>query len=198
MFLQFGQPYRAQGRAQGWPSRAPGRPRELVSRPRLGSRLAASATMPAPCAGQAGLGWGQGWALYAKGFQASLGAGLQARKAGFSAQVKKTLKMASKWKGGINSPSPTLERAPRPEQEHLHCCNSSNHIDLPIPPPKLIDLWRIEGEGLDLLFHQTIPPLSEGNLVDHDLGVSLCLSFVLPLKSLPSISCFGWISERRT
>ena len=80
----------------------------------------------------------------------------------------------------------------------LHCCKSSNHIDLPIPPPKLVDLWRIEGEGLDLLFHQTISPLSEGNIFDLDLGVALCFSFVLPPKSLHSISCFGWISERRT
>ena len=95
VFLQFGQPCRAQGRAQGWPSRAPGRPRELASRPRLGSRLAASATMTAPCAGQVGLGWGQGWALCAKGFQASLGAGLQARKAGFSAQVRNPLQMVT-------------------------------------------------------------------------------------------------------
>ena len=43
------------------------------------------------------------------------------------------------------------------------------------------------GEAPDLLFHQTISPLSEGNIFDLDLGVALCFSFVLPLKSLHSI-----------
>ena len=99
---------------------------------------------------------------------------------------------------GIYTPPPTSRQGPRLEQEHHHCCKSSNHKDLPIPPPKLVDLWRIEGEGLDLLFHQTISPLSEENIFDLDLGVALCFSCVLPLKSLYSISCFGWISERRT
>ena len=58
---------------------------------------------------------------------------------------------------------------------------------------------HLEGKergDLDLPLHQAISPLSEGNPLDLDLGVALCFSFVLPLKSLPSISCFGWISER--
>ena len=46
---------------------------------------------------------------------------------------------------------------------------------------------------LDLHFHQSIPPLSEGNLVDLDLevlGVSPTLFF---FSSPPiSISCFWW------
>ena len=46
---------------------------------------------------------------------------------------------------------------------------------------------------LDLQFHQSIPPLSEGNLVDLDLGVLFVeFFFVLPLFSPISISCFWW------
>ena len=29
-------------------------------------------------------------------------------------------------------------------------------LDLPFPPPKFIDLWRIEGEGPDLHLHQAV------------------------------------------
>ena len=39
---------------------------------------------------------------------------------------------------------------------------SSKLLDLPIPPPKLVDLWRIEGEDLDLSFH----PISFGFPLD--------------------------------
>ena len=33
---------------------------------------------------------------------------------------------------------------------------SSNRRDLSIPPPKLVDFWRIEGEGPDLHLHQAV------------------------------------------
>ena len=51
-----------------------------------------------------------------------------------------------------------------------------------------------ESEGdLDLYFHQSIPPLSEGNLVDLDLGVLVWFSSLFFLSSPPiSISCFWW------
>ena len=55
---------------------------------------------------------------------------------------------------------------------------------LPIPPPKLFELSSIEGEDLDLHFHQSISPLSEGNPLDLDLGVPFVeFFFVLPLFS---------------
>ena len=46
---------------------------------------------------------------------------------------------------------------------------------------------------LDLHFHQYISPLSEGNLVDLDLGVLVWFSYLFFLSSPPiSISCFWW------
>ena len=47
-----------------------------------------------------------------------------------------------------------------------------------------------ERGDLDLHFHQAIFPLSEGNLVDLDLGV-LGVLLVLPLIFLHSFCCFG-------
>ena len=45
----------------------------------------------------------------------------------------------------------------------------------------------------DLHFHQSIPPLSEGNLVDLDLGVLGVSPPLFFLSSPPiSISCFWW------
>jgi hypothetical protein len=49
-----------------------------------------------------------------------------------------------------------------------------------------------ERGDLDLHFHQFISPLSEGNLVDLDLGV-FCVLLVLPLIFLHSFRCFGGI-----
>ena len=61
---------------------------------------------------------------------------------------------------------------------------SSKLQDLPIPPPKLVDLWRIEGEDLDLHFHRTVSPLSELNPFDLVLEVPFVVFFfVLPLFS---------------
>src|SRR5664279_2385876 len=61
----------------------------------------------------------------------------------------------------------------------------------PIPPPKLVDSWRIEGEDLDLHFHKSISPLSEENLVDLVLGVLLWFSSLFFLSYSPiSICCF--------
>ena len=55
-----------------------------------------------------------------------------------------------------------------------------------------------ERGDLDPHFHQSLSPLGEGNPLDLDLGVLGVLLLVLPLISLPSISCFGGIWERRT
>ena len=54
-----------------------------------------------------------------------------------------------------------------------------------------------ERGDLDPRFHQSLSPLSEGNPLDPDLGV-LRVLLVLLLISLPRISCFGGILERRT
>jgi len=62
----------------------------------------------------------------------------------------------------------------------------------------LLVLEGKERGDLDPSFHQSLSPLSEGNLVDLGLGVLRVLFFVLPLIFLPSISCFGGIWERRT
>ena len=185
-------------------------------RPRPGSRPGVSGGWPAPRPAQAGLQAGHLW--WVAGPQpgpgrASLVGGRPPGRprpgsrpggsAGWPPPRPGSLRARNLPNGlilgrGIYTPPPTSRQVPRLEQEHHRCCKSSNHIDLPIPPPKLVDLWRIEGEGIDLLFHQTISSLSEGNIFDLDLGVALCFSFVLPPNSLHSISCFGWISERRT
>ena len=61
---------------------------------------------------------------------------------------------------------------------------SSKQQDLPIPPPKLVDLWRIGGEDLDLHFHRDVSPLSEWNPFDLVLEVPFVVFFfVLPLFS---------------
>ena len=70
---------------------------------------------------------------------------------------------------------------------------SSKQQDLPIPPPKLVDLWRIEGGDLDPHFHRAVSPLSEGNPFDLVLEVPFVVFFVvLPLSSPISISCLWW------
>ena len=55
---------------------------------------------------------------------------------------------------------------------------------------------QLEGKergDLDLPFHQSISPLSEGKLLDLDLGVHLLSSSLFFLSSSPiSISCFWW------
>ena len=64
---------------------------------------------------------------------------------------------------------------------------SSNHQDLPIPPPKFVDTWRIEGEGPDLLLHR-----SDLHFLPIHLGISW-LGFPLGKPSsplLPSWCCF--------
>ena len=49
---------------------------------------------------------------------------------------------------------------------------------------------------LDLPFHQCLPPLSEGNLVDLDFGVALCFSlFFLSNPSLELVALVGFGSE---
>jgi hypothetical protein len=81
----------------------------------------------------------------------------------------------------------------------LHCW--SWKLALPPPfPPWFLHLFEGKERGdLDLHFHQSLSPLSEGNLLDLDLASSLWISsFVLPLISLHSISCFGRIWVRRT
>ena len=50
-----------------------------------------------------------------------------------------------------------------------------------------------ERGDLDSHFHQSLSPLCEGNPLDLDLGVLGVLRLVLPLISLPSISCSGGI-----
>ena len=50
-----------------------------------------------------------------------------------------------------------------------------------------------ERGDLDPHFRQSLSPLGEGNPLDLDLGVLGVLLLVLPLFSLPSISCFGGI-----
>ena len=47
-------------------------------------------------------------------------------------------------------------------------------LDLPIPPPKLVDLRRIEGEGLDLQLHQVVLHFPLIHLRDLSLGF-LCV-----------------------
>ena len=47
-------------------------------------------------------------------------------------------------------------------------------LDLPIPPPNLVDLWRIEGEGPDLQLHQAILHFPLIHLRDFLPRVSLC------------------------
>ena len=42
-----------------------------------------------------------------------------------------------------------------------------------IPPPKLVDLWRIEGEGPDLLLHQSVLHFPLIHLRDSSLGFPL-------------------------
>src|SRR6185369_6739659 len=44
---------------------------------------------------------------------------------------------------------------------------------LPIPPPNLVDLWRIEGEGPDLHLHQSVLHFPLIHLRDLSLGFPL-------------------------
>ena len=50
-----------------------------------------------------------------------------------------------------------------------------------------------ERGDLDPHFHQSLPPLCEGNPLDLVVGVLGVLLLVLPLIFLPSISCFSGI-----
>ena len=54
-----------------------------------------------------------------------------------------------------------------------HCCKLKLHSDLPIPPPKLVDLRRIEGEAPDLQLHQAILHFPLIHLRDSSLGFPL-------------------------
>ena len=95
--------------------------------------------------------------------------------------------------GAINTPSPSSTLVSLFSPSHSSIVASSKLQDLPIPPPKLVDLWRIEGEDLDLHFHRAISPLSEWNPFDLVLEVPFVVFFfVLPLFSPTSICCFWW------
>ena len=43
-----------------------------------------------------------------------------------------------------------------PKKRPHHCCKLIPNSDLLIPPPKLVDLRRIEGEAPDLQLHQVV------------------------------------------
>ena len=55
--------------------------------------------------------------------------------------------------GGINTPH-SLKNSQLSDFLSPTILESSNHQDLPILPPKFIDLWRIGGEGPDLHPHR--------------------------------------------
>ena len=59
-------------------------------------------------------------------------------------------------------------------------------IDLPIPPPKLVDTWRIEGEAPDLHLHQAVLHFPLIHLRDPLLG----FPFGKPSLILYSLDCF--------
>ena len=72
---------------------------------------------------------------------------------------------------------------------------SSNQLDLSIPPPKLVDLRRIEGEGQDLHLHQPVFHFPLICLRDSCLGFPLgkprCL-VVLTLIVIVSVAVLIW------
>ena len=76
------------------------------------------------------------------------------------------------WRGYIY-PSPYLWRASSPKLEDTIGVSSSSNSDLPIPPPKLVDLRRIEGEALDLQLHQAVLHFPLIHLRDSILGFPL-------------------------
>jgi len=88
---------------------------------------------------------------------------------------------------GINTPPPSSSQLELLSTIYIlspPLLQSSKHQDLPIPPPKLVDLWRIEGEDLDLHLHRAVSPLSEWNPFDLVLEVPFVVFFfVLPLLS---------------
>jgi hypothetical protein len=57
--------------------------------------------------------------------------------------------------GGINTPSSLLPQPTRAEQEHPPIVGATKLQDLPPQLTKALDLWRIEGGGLDLHPHQS-------------------------------------------
>ena len=74
---------------------------------------------------------------------------------------------------GYIDPSTYLWIVSSPRTEEHHCCKLKLFSDLPILPPKLVDLWRIEGEALDLQFNQAVLHFPLIHLRDSRLGFSL-------------------------
>ena len=88
-------------------------------------------------------------------------------------------RLRSKWTatatflGGVYIPlhlPPAKELAQKRRSPLLQAQES---LDLPIPPPKLVDLWRIEGEGPDLLLHQSVLHFPLIHLRESRLGFPL-------------------------
>ena len=74
---------------------------------------------------------------------------------------------------GINTPSLTSGKLARPKIDFTIVASSSSISDLPISPPKLADLRRIEGEALDPHLHQAVLHFPLIHLRDLSLGFPL-------------------------
>ena len=156
---------------------ASGSPRPPASPPgrgQAGSRPGGSATLPAqgqprPGSGRPPCGWPD-----LPGRPGRPQAGLRPG----SLRLEKASN-GSIFGGGIYTPPPTSSQpASSPLKTTIFA--SSNSIDLPIPPLKFVDSWRIEGEGPDLHLHRAVslsPLFLLRDLVSR-------VSFVLTLDSL--------------
>ena len=74
---------------------------------------------------------------------------------------------------GYKYPSPFLQPTSSTRKEKTPLLQVQESLDLPIPPSKLVDLWRIEGEGLDLHLHRAVLHFPLIHLRDHLLGFPL-------------------------